>query len=130
MSDHDHFYIPEEVAEWIGLKKSEYLSKLIEHQVQGDLGFEDYHRFDYQIPGTIEKSDKSFEFIVDQQKVRTYLRTYEDQFLYHQIVIGAVILDKKSGSEIYVPILSFVTKKAELAKEFCQGEVKNHHTLN
>ncbi len=130
MAEKDSFYIPEEVAEWIGLKKSEYLSKLIEKSSPDDLGFEDYHRYDAGIPGTIEKPDKTFETIIDHIKVRTYLRTYQEKFAYHQIVIGAVIPDKSSGNEVYVPILSFVTKKNELVREFCQGEVKNHYTLN
>lgn len=130
MAEKDDFYIPEEVAEWIGLKKSEYLSKLIENQRPGDLGFEDYHLYDSNIPQTIEKPDKVYESIIDHIKVRIYLRTNQTSFLYHQIVIGAVIPDKASGNEVFVPILSFVTKMAELVSVFCQGEVKNHHTLN
>lgn len=130
MGEKDEFYIPEEVAEWIGLKKSEYLSKLIENQVPGDLGFEDYHLYDTSIPQTIEKPDKVYETTIDHIKVRTYLRTYQVSFLFHQIIIGAVIPDKASGNEVYVPILSFVTKMGELVSEFCQGEVKTHHTLN
>lgn len=130
MGEKEDFYIPEEVAEWIGLKKSEYLSKLIENQVPGDLGFEDYHLYDGSIPQTIEKPDKVFETTIDRILVRTYLRSYQEKFLYHQLIIGAAIPDKISGSEVYVPILSFVTKEAQIVKEFCQGEVKTHHTLN
>lgn len=130
MGEKDSFYIPEEIAEWIGLKKSEYLSRLIMNQGPDDLSFEHYHLYDSTIPQTIEKPDKTFESTLDHIKVRTYLRSYYQQFTYHQIIIGAVIPDKVSGNEVYVPILSFVTKKSELIREFCEGEVKNHHTLN
>lgn len=126
----DEFYIPEEIAEWIGLKKSEYLSKLITLQSPTDIGIEEFHKFDRYIQGTIEEADRTLQAEVDGNLVRTYLRTYGEEKTFHQIVIGAVIKNKGTKDEIFVPILSFVSRNHELIKEFCQGEVINRPTLN
>lgn len=122
--------IPEEVAEWINLKKSEYLSKLIVSQKPGDFGFEEFHLYDVSIPGTIERPDKSFETKIDNYPVRTYLKTFKQKVLYHQIVIGTVVEDKSRQASVFVPIISFVTKSDALAREFCEGEVLSRPTLN
>lgn len=130
MEKRDDFLIPEEVAEWINLKKSEYLSKLIQTQAPGDYGFEEFHLYDTFIPGTIETPDKAFETSVDRMKVRTYLRTYKEKTLFHQLVIGVVVDDKEKKASVFVPILSFVTRHDELVKSFCEGEVIARPTLN
>lgn len=130
MEKRDDFFIPEDVIEWINLKKSEYLSKLIQFQANGDYGFEEFHLFDQYIPGTIENPDKSFETTIDSQKVRIYLKTYKVKSFFHQVVIGAVVPDKEKNANVYVPIISFVTRFDELVKEFCVGEVISRPTLN
>lgn len=130
MEKKDDFYIPEEVAEWIGLKKSEYLSRLISLQESDDIGIEDFYKFERFIQGTIEDPDKSLQSKVDGNVVRTYVKTYGEEKGFHQIVIGAVIPDQKTKNEIFVPILILVSRKIALVKEFCQGDVLNKHTLN
>ncbi len=130
MEKRDDFYLPEEVIEWMGLKKSEYLSKLIELQADFDYGFEDYARYDHLLPQTLEAPDKMFEDSSEEYKIQVYLRTYRDQETFHQLVIGTVCDDKESKSSVFVPILSFVTKMDELAKQFCIGELKQRPTLN
>lgn len=130
MEKRDEFIIPEEISEWINLKKSEYLSELIQLQRRDDFGFEEFHSYDEFIPGTVETPDKAFESVIDKQKVRTYVRTYKDKLFFHQIVIGTVIDDKASKSSVFVPIISFVTRHDELAREFCKGEVISRPTLN
>lgn len=126
----DDFYIPEEIAEWVGLKKSEYLSKLIEKQVPGDLGFESFHLYDQYIPGTIESPDKAFESQDDSQLLRTYVRSYRGDCDFHQVVIGLVMDDQASKANVFIPILSFVSKMDEVVREFCVGEVITRPTLN
>jgi hypothetical protein len=126
----DDFYIPEEIAEWIGLKKSEFLSLLIQKQPPGDIGFEEFHLFDQFIPGTIENPDKSVEWESDDQKLMTYIRSYSEKFLFHQIVQGVLIKDKSTKAIVFVPILSFVTKSDELAREFSVGSKVIRQTLN
>lgn len=126
----DDFFIPEEVAEWIGLKKSQYLSKIIEMGKPDDIGFEQYHLFDQHIPGTIENPDKAFESEDEDQKIRTYVRSYRTEVEFHQVVVGMVMDDKEMKASVFIPIISFVSKNDELIKEFCVGEVISRPTLN
>lgn len=130
MDKRDDYFIPEEIAEWIGLKKSEYLSKLIMQVEPDDFGFERYHEFNDLIPGTLENADKVYEGEEEGQKIRTYIRSYNQVETFHQIVLGTVIIDKDASSEVFVPILAFVTKKDELVREFSVGQVISRPTLN
>lgn len=130
MEKRDDFYIPEEVAEWIGLKKSEYLSRLIEQQLPGDIGFEEFHLYDSHVPETIEKPDKSYESMEDDQKIRTYIKTYSDKKGFHQVVIGVLLDDKQKQADVFIPILTFVSRKTDIVKLFSVGTVISAHTLN
>jgi hypothetical protein len=118
----DEFYLPEEILEWLGLKKSEYLSKLIVNIGPTDFQFEEYLRFEDFIPATLSLPDWSVETIEDKQKVKTFCRTFADPEVFHQIVIGALIPDQDKN-EIFVPILSFVTRHESLIKIFSDGEI-------
>jgi hypothetical protein len=126
----DDFYIPEEIAEWIGLKKSEYLSKLIGNQHPNDVGFEEFHLFDDHIPSTIEAPDKVFERVEDDHKLRTYVRSYSEKGSFHQVVIGVLVNDKDQDATVFIPILCFVSKRNELVREFSVGNVITKPTLN
>lgn len=130
MEKRDDFFIPEDIAEWIGLKKSEYLSKLIQHQPKDDFKFEEFHLFDGHIPTTIENPDKAFEYKEDEQTVRLYLRSYNEKGVFHQVVLGVLIDDKQSKASVFVPIICFVSKNDELIREFTHGEVITRPTLN
>jgi len=130
MEKREDFYIPEELVEWVSLKKSEYLSKIIQLQTADDIGFEEFHLFDQYIPDTIENPDKAFETEEDQQKVRIYIRSFSEKFGFHQVVVGVVMDDKASKSNVFIPIITFVSKNVSLVKEFCVGEVITRPTLN
>lgn len=130
MERKDHFLISEEVAEWVGLKKSEYLSKIVTNQEQDDISFEEFHLFDSFIQGTIETPDKIYEFSEDGYPVRTYLKTYSEKSLFHQVVIGVLVSDKENNADIFVPIITFVSRKNNLVNEFCVGVVVSHNSLN
>ena len=130
MEKKDEYLIPEEIAEWLGLKKSEYLSKLIENLAADDFGFERFHEFNHLVGGTIESPDKALEKFEDGQKVRVYVRTYQEKDFFHQIVIGVVIDDQKTSSEVFVPILVFVSRKDELIRLFSEGKQIQGPTLN
>lgn len=130
MEKRDDYLISEELAEWIGLKKSEYLSKLIENLATDDFGFERFHEFNHLVTGTIENPDKALEGEEDGQKIRTYIRTYDQGEFFHQVVLGAVIDDKKTSNEIFVPILVFVSRNDELVRIFSVGKVLSRPTLN
>ncbi len=118
------------MAEWIGLKKSEYLSKLIQNQKSDDFKFEEYHLFDKHIPTTIENPDKAFESLEDDNTVRIYLRSYNEKVVFHQVVLGVLIDDKQNKAHVFVPILCFVSKHDELIREFTHGDVITRPTLN
>jgi len=120
LDEQDEFWLSEEMAEWLGLKKSEYLSKLIENQRADDYVFEEFIRYEKLVPDTIQHPDRVYERVEDDQRVRTYVRTYEDKL--HQIVVGALIADTKSGNDVFVPIINFITNSIELAQLFGQGE--------
>jgi hypothetical protein len=130
VSEDDKFSIPEVLEEWVGLKKSEYLSRLIENLAEGDFGFEEFHQFDHKLQETVEHPDRSYEETIDGYTVQTYVRTYSDEKMFHQIVIGTVYEDKKNEVEVFLPILTFVTRSEELAGLFCVGSPKTRPTLN
>lgn len=128
--ERDEFYLPEEIIEWIGLKKSEYLSKLLSSQSPNDIGFEEYLRYDKTIPETLENPDQSFESKSDGYVIRTYTKSYLEGEGFHQVVIGGLFPDKEKNSEVFVPILSFVTKFQETMKLFSEGDVLQRPTMN
>lgn len=130
MEKNDDYYIPEEIAEWVGLKKSEYLSKLIMEVTADDYGFERYHEFNHLVAGTIETPDKVLEGEEEGQKIRTYIRSYQEKENFHQVVLGTVIVDKSFSNEVFIPILVFVTKKGDLVKFFSTGQVVSGPVLN
>ena len=130
MERREDFIISEEIVEWIGLKKSEYLSKIVSLQLADDIGFEEFHQFDSFIPNTIESPDKVFENPEDDQRVRTYLKSYTEKSGFHQMVIGVLLDDKQNNADVFVPIISFVSKKSNLIKEFSVGRLISRPTLN
>ena len=118
----DEFYLSEDDLEWLSLKKSEYLSRLIENAKPDDIQFEEYQNFEEFIPGTLTLPDWNAEIIEDKQKIKTFCRTYADPEIFHQVVIGALIPDQDKN-EVFVPIISFVTRTEELIKVFSDGRV-------
>lgn len=130
MSEDDKFSIPEELESWIGLKKSEYLSLLIENLQEDDFGFEEFHLFDHKLQQTVESPDRSYEEMKDGHQIQTYVRTYSDSKMYHQVVIGTVYVDQKKELEIFLPILTFVTRSEDLVGKFSVGRPKSRPTLN
>lgn len=129
MDTKEDFFLTEEAAEWIGQKKSEYLSKLIMQLGEDDFRFEEFHLFDHLIPETIGGPDRAFEDRSDTWVLRTSIRSYQNEFTFHQIVVGALI-PEKNGAEVLVPVISFVTKKVAVVKEWSVGESITHPTLN
>ena len=130
MEKREDFTIPEDVAEWIGLKKSDYLSKLIGLLGADDFGFEEFHLFDDKIPETIETPDRAYEEMQDGFKVRTYIKSYSGKVSFHQIILGALVNDDELNATVFIPILSFVSRKDDLVKEFSVGNVITRQTLN
>jgi hypothetical protein len=124
----DEFYLSEDTIEWLGLKKSEYLSRLIENIDQDDVQFEEYLRFDEMIPSTLSLPDWSIETIEDSMRVKTFCRTFADPEVLHQIVIGAIIADQEK-TDVFVPIISFVTRKEKMVNLFSAGKI-SRPTLN
>jgi hypothetical protein len=124
----DEFYLPEDVIEWLGLKKSEYLSKLIENVQADDFQFEEYHQFEDLISSTISLPDWSVEVLEDDRRIKTYYRLYSDEKAFYQVISGLIVEDQNKN-DVFVPILSFVTRHEELVKIFCGGKM-NRPLLN
>lgn len=106
----------------MSLKKSEYLSVLIEKMDEHDIQFEDYLNFEQHIPLTLSLPDWSTETIEDKQKIKTFCRTFADPEVFHQIVIGALIPDQDKNY-VFVPIISFVTRTEKLIQVFSDGKI-------
>jgi hypothetical protein len=126
----EDYFLSEEVLEWIGLKKSEYLSQLITHQQANDFPITEFHQFDTHIPMTIQEADNLYELQDEDYPVRIYIKAYAHDQVFTQIVLGAVLPDEKKDSEIFVPILSFITKDEKLVRLFSVGVSKTHPILN
>lgn len=129
MDTKEDFFLTEEAAEWIAQKKSEYLSELVGQIAGDDFGFEEFHLFDHLIPQTISGPDRAFDDKSDTWVIRVMVRSYQNQFTFHHIVVGALIPEKQ-GSEVLVPIISFVTKRAEVVKAWSRGEPLARPTLS
>jgi hypothetical protein len=125
----DEFYLPEDIAEWLCQKKSEYLSKIIENATPDDFQFEQYAAFDEQIPQTLMNPDWSWEKIEDGQRVKTFCRSFRAQELIYQVVVGALIADQQK-MDVFVPILSFVSRKENLVKIFSENHTLKRPLLN
>lgn len=124
----DEFYLPEELVEWLGLKKSEYLSRLIENMEPDDFQFHEYPQFEEFIPVTLGTPDWSSESVEDGQKIKTYCRSFNDGRFFHQVVVGVLVSDQNQA-DVFVPIISLVTKKDQLVRVFSAGKM-NRPTLN
>ncbi len=130
MDRKEEFYLTEEAAEWIGLKKSEYLSKLIMQVGEGDFDFEEFHRFDNLIPGTIQDPDRSYQDSSDTFTIMVFVKTYMEKQSFHQVVVAAALPDGNTKSEVLVPVLTFVTKKEEVVKQWTTGGPLIRRTLS
>ena len=124
----DEFYLPEDMIEWLSLKKSEYLSKLILAVTEDDIPFEEYTQFDELIPATLSQPDWSAETIEDRQRIKTFFRTFADPERLYQIVIGVLVPDQNKN-DVFVPIITFVTRKEGLVRHFNAGKI-SRPTLN
>ena len=118
----DEFYLPEDIVEWLGLKKSEYLSKLIVNIGPEDIQFEEYMRFDEFLPQTLSLPDWSVDAIEDGQRVKTFCRSFAAPEVFQQVVIGAMIADQNKN-DVFVPILTFVTRSESLVMLFSSGNI-------
>jgi hypothetical protein len=119
----EEFLLPDEIAEWIGLKKSEYLSQLIMVMENDDFGFEEFTKFDKYIPETIQTPDKLYQFVEDGYPIQIYLKAGQDPVFNFQVVIGMVMPEKNTDGQIFVPIISFVTRKEKVLEEFVKGDL-------
>ena len=117
----DEFYLPEDLVEWIGLKKSEYLSRLIQNAPDHDIPFETYHTYDRLIHSTLSLSDWNVEFEEDNQRIKIYCRSHSEEEAFYQIIVGVIILDQ-SQSEVLVPILTYVTRFESMTGLFNGGK--------
>lgn len=124
----DEFYLPEDVMEWLSLKKSEYLSTLIQNMESDDIPFEEYQRFEELIPATLSIPDWNVDTQEDNQRIKIFCRSYADPEVFQQVVIGALVPDQ-NNNDVFIPIISFVTRKESLVRVFSAGKI-SRPTLN
>jgi chromosome condensin MukBEF complex kleisin-like MukF subunit len=126
----DDFYLSEEAADWLALKKSEFLSELIGVLPPDDLGFEKFHEFDDLIPSTIEQPDRSYMSKNDDFPLQVFVRSYPYRSeVVHHVILGALIPDQQR-QDVFVPVLIFATLKNSVAGHFLKGEKQKGPTLN
>ena len=123
----EEFFLPAEVMEWVALKKSEYLSTLILNHQSHDIKIEEYHQFNYLMEETIARSDKSYADEVDGNRLHIYVKSYSHGT---QVVVGAVFPDPNKNSDVFVPVLTFVSKDNDLIRLFAVGKPMSSPTLN
>ena len=123
----DEFFLPAEEMEWVALKKSEYLATLITNHQNHDIKIEEYHQFNYLMEETIARSDRSYADDVDGNRLNIYVKSYSHGT---QVVVGAVFQDPKKNSDVFVPILMFISKDNDLIKLFTVGKLLKSPTLN
>jgi hypothetical protein len=123
----DEFFLPEEVMEWVAQKKSEYLATLITNHKSDDIKIEEYHQFNYLMEETIARSDKSYSDEVDGNRLNIYVKSYGHGT---QVVVGAVYPDPNKNSDIFVPVLTFMSKDNDLIKLFAVGKPLSSPILN
>lgn len=117
MKEADDGDFSEEFLEWIGLKKSEYLSWLITNLETHDFGFESFHQFDHLIGGTLERPDEIWYSKSEDFPLQFFHKSYPREDL-TQVVVLASEESKEEG----VPILSIVTRSEKIASFFKQGQ--------
>lgn len=125
----DDFYLPEEIVEWLGRKKSEFLSELICNVESDDFRIEEYQAFEQFIPETLSSPELVFESTEDKILLKTFIKSFSGPQFFQQIVVGAMIPDQ-NGDEVFVPILTFVSRKQGLIKVFCKGSASIKPILN
>lgn len=107
----------EEFMEWVGLKKSEYLSWLITELDTSDFGFESFHKFDHLIGSTLERPDEIWYSKSEDYPLRFFHKTFPRDDL-----IQIVVLASEDSKSTVIPILSVVTKFPKIASYFKQGQ--------
>jgi hypothetical protein len=76
---------------------------------------------------TIARSDRSYADDVDGNRLHIYVKSYSHGT---QVVVGAVFQDPKKNSDVFVPILMFISKDNDLIKLFTVGKLLKSPTLN
>jgi hypothetical protein len=117
MKETDEGDFSEEFLEWVGLKKSEYLSWLITELGSDDFGFETFHKYDHLIASTLERPDEIWYSKAEDFPLQFYHKFYSQENLI-QIVVMAMEKNRPQG----IPILSVVTKFQKIASFFKQGQ--------
>jgi hypothetical protein len=119
----DKNLISQDDADWMAQKKSEVLSVLIERVLPDDIGFEDYHHFDYLLPKTLEFPDEAYEFIEDKHLLKLHISFYQEKRPSYQVILCLVI---KSSEKVenFIPILNYQTFFKEMTGIFLPQDAK------
>jgi hypothetical protein len=76
---------------------------------------------------TIARSDKSYADEVDGNRLHIYVKSYSHGT---QVVVGAVFPDPNKNSDVFVPVLTFMSKDNDLIRLFAVGKPLSSPILN
>ena len=119
----EEFYLPEDTVEWIGLKKSELLAWVLQHQSEGDIPFEEHEDFADRIPETLSAPDEAWGQKWDGHQVLIQLKMFEDDGVYYMFVVGLMspVMNSPSKDEVLVPILAIPTWETKWLRHWLRG---------
>lgn len=122
----DEFYLPEDIVEWLGLKKSEYLARLIGNSLPDDIQFEEYMDFEHLVPNTLATPDWTSDHMEDGHKVKTFVKSYSEKGAFQQVIVGTLVPDQEK-QEVFIPILVFATRMETMVHLFGKMPFSNRH---
>lgn len=121
----DEFYLPDDVLEWVGLKKGELLAWVLENRDDGDIPFEEYEDFTEKVPEALQHADETWLQSWEGHQVQIQLKMFEEDQVHWLLVISLkapVINEQEIENDVLVPILIVPTKYTSWLKKWLSGE--------
>jgi hypothetical protein len=119
----EEFYLPEEVVEWLGRKKSELLAWVLENQALDDIPVEDHHKYEGAVAQTLANPDQAWGQKWEGYRVVVQLKMFEDRGVYWMFVVALLspVVDRP-GEEVIIPVLTIPTWDRRWLLPWCQGD--------
>lgn len=121
----DEFYLPDEIIEWVGLKKGELLAWVLENRDEADIPFEEYEDFTEMVPEALQNADETWLQNWEGNKIQIQLKMFEEEQVYWLMVISLkvpVVNEQEIENDVLVPILIVPTKYTQWLKKWLSGE--------
>ena len=121
----DEFFLPDEIIEWVGLKKGELLAWVLENRDDEDISFEDYEDFTEKVPEALQNADETWLQKWDGYQIQIQLKMFEEEQIYWLMVVSLkapVVNEQEIQNDVLVPILIVPTKYTSWLKKWRSGE--------